>query len=247
MPTVTDTEASPTEHGEDLWKAFADKLWVVKDNVRVRGKKMNKINVSAALKVLVSRESLTEVPSAQVSPDFIETLEQRRELILEKFNITKQEYEYCTKVLTYMGDSCAKNQTPAPLVIAWDKMKRWGIVPRENCVSTYLYAFGLDDEWSPQAGEVANFHDLLFEPNEKTVALRVKSLIHAGDAVGAETMLNGLVSVSFGSLLLLLLFRSTFFFSSRMIAISRKQRPDLVLRDLFFFLVGHYRATNGPN
>jgi hypothetical protein len=40
--------------------------------------------------------------------------------------------------------------------------------------------------------EVTSLHDLLYEPNEKTVTLRIKGLVAMGDPAGAEAVLNGL-------------------------------------------------------
>ncbi len=44
--------------------------------------------------------------------------------------------------------------------------------------------------------EIAVFHDLLFEPTEKSISLRVKRLVSQGNASGAEELLNSIPSIS---------------------------------------------------
>ena len=56
-----------------------------------------------------------------------------------------------------------------------------------------MYVLSLDSSSSDTATEVATFHDLFYEPNEKTVTLRIKSMIANENAAGAEELLQGSV------------------------------------------------------
>jgi hypothetical protein len=71
-------------------------------------------------------------------------------------------------------------------------MKECGMLPRENGLSTYMYALSLDEAFADVSAEVASLHDLLYEPNEKTITLRIKELIFRNDALGAEKILASL-------------------------------------------------------
>lgn len=141
-----------------------------------------------------------------VGERFREQMKQQRSAFLNATGLSLKQHELCMRALTYLGDFCAKRHTASPLRIGWEKMKEAGIVPRENSVSTYLYvlssaasngtAWGIgadeEDEMAGLAGEVAALHDILYKPNEKTVSLRVKSLVARGDAAGAELILDTL-------------------------------------------------------
>ena len=53
------------------------------------------------------------------------------------------QYDYICCCLSYIADICAKQQKSGPCIIAWYKLKQFGIIPRENCISTYMYVFSL--------------------------------------------------------------------------------------------------------
>mmetsp|Transcript_3917 Transcript_3917/g.5336 ORF Transcript_3917/g.5336 Transcript_3917/m.5336 type:complete len:839 (+) Transcript_3917:528-3044(+) len=121
-------------------------------------------------------------------------------------NITIAQHNLAGKALTYLGDYCARHQSPKPLYIAWEKMKEIGFIPRENALSTYLFVLGLGiDNTSNEnksvksenketatdlVAEVATFHDVLYKPTEKTIALRVKTLVEHGNPLTAERLLD---------------------------------------------------------
>lgn len=52
-----------------------------------------------------------------------------------------------------------------------------------------------DKKTADLPAEVATFHDLLYQPTEKSISLRVKNLVANGDAAGAEALLNVLQPV----------------------------------------------------
>ena len=136
-----------------------------------------------------------------------ETLRQRR----TEFNATSQwtdkQYDYALRCITYIGDFCAKERTSLPIVVAWYKMKLCGMIPKENCISTFMYVLSINAEGGKCGNhsaeklnsitndvlmEVATSHDLLFPPNEKTVTLRIKSLIANHNIQDAERILQSL-------------------------------------------------------
>eukprot|EP00550_Attheya_septentrionalis_P003180 CAMPEP_0198286026 /NCGR_PEP_ID=MMETSP1449-20131203/5206_1 /TAXON_ID=420275 /ORGANISM="Attheya septentrionalis, Strain CCMP2084" /LENGTH=776 /DNA_ID=CAMNT_0043983645 /DNA_START=235 /DNA_END=2565 /DNA_ORIENTATION=+ len=143
-------------------------------------------------------------------------LQEQRNRYIEKTKLTKSQYEMISRAISYLGDNCAKQigrlqnspqqdgapvitptEVVRPLTVGWEKMLEAGMAFRGNSLSTYLYALSSDlDSESNNilAGQVATFHDLLCEPNEKTVSVRIKSLVARGDALGAEQVLTMLDS-----------------------------------------------------
>jgi hypothetical protein len=130
-----------------------------------------------------------------------------KEPFMHEYNLTGSEYDYVMRCLVYMGDACAKNQSTAhPIVVAWHKLKQAKIIPRENCISTYMYILSNnlnknnnnnnnnndknrddDDDDDNLIGdalnEVATFHDLHYKPSETTISLRIKYLIESKNAI----------------------------------------------------------------
>lgn len=149
-------------------------------------KKDNPEDWSRAIEYLLDKRMYLPVP-ALAGSDFRTVASVQRENFLAAANMTMAQHGLAMRVLTYMGDKCAKEGTPEPLQVAWYKLREAGMTPRENCISTYMYAMSLSD--SPASGEVAAFHDLLFQPNEKTITLRIKSMIAEQDAAGAKKLL----------------------------------------------------------
>ena len=133
-------------------------------------------------------------------------LQERCIQYLNNTNLTQQQHKCMTVLLTHLADHCAKNQSPQPFYIAWEKMLEAGMMPLSRTLSTYLYVLSLveDDDTSDDrrdfAAEVAMFHDALYEPTEKTITLLVKSLVNKGDAVGAEKLLDSLADGPLGQL-----------------------------------------------
>ena len=146
------------------------------------------------------------------------SLRQQSEQFQQLFNYTSAEVEYINRCLVYMGDACAKLQSKRnskqksnsdsdncdvidprlPIAVAWHKLKEMGYVIRENSMSTYMYIlsnsgdsesnieynFFVDDTLL----EVVTCHDTIYKPSEKTVTIRLKSLISRGKIDEAEDM-----------------------------------------------------------
>jgi hypothetical protein len=114
-------------------------------------------------------------------------MKEQKQRFLNATELPILQYDYAMRCLTYAGDFCAKRKLSAPVAVAWHKMKESGMIPRENCVSTFMYT-GLDDTMGDTCLEVATFHDLLFPP-EKTGYLR-QVLDCQGDTAEAERILT---------------------------------------------------------
>ena len=124
--------------------------------------------------------------------DYKDVVLEQRSRFCNATDFSKVQMEYLTRCLSYVGDSCARLQSNAPARVAWLKIRESGILPRENTVSTFMYILSLSQDTLEACLDVASFHDLLFEPNEKTITLRIKSLIAQGDAASAENVLQSL-------------------------------------------------------
>mmetsp|Transcript_14598 Transcript_14598/g.16978 ORF Transcript_14598/g.16978 Transcript_14598/m.16978 type:complete len:593 (+) Transcript_14598:1-1779(+) len=112
--------------------------------------------------------------------------------------MTKTQSEMTLRALSYMGDYCAKKQTTKPLYVAWDKLVETGLKPRANSINTYLYRITseeeipgtqLGQEHRDIASEVAYLNEMLYQPTENTISIRIKSFIKRGDANSAEKLL----------------------------------------------------------
>lgn len=118
---------------------------------------------------------------------------------LNEWNFTKDQKAYMDRCFTYLGDRCAAMQIGEPLVIAWLKWRQSGSMPRENSISTYMYALGLkmnqmdDDPIRTKClWDVVSMHGLLFPLNEKTITLRIQSLIAQQRHASAEKLVFSL-------------------------------------------------------
>ena len=126
-------------------------------------------------------------------------LRERRQMYLDNTGLTVPQHRLATVLLAHLSDHCAKTSNPQPLYVGWEKLLEAGMTPLERTLSTSMYVFSLDEDADAAgngrdvASEVAMFHDALYEPTEKTIALLVKSLVSRGDAAGAENLLDGIV------------------------------------------------------
>jgi len=170
------------------WQEYETTVRAVMSHRRIVKRKDDPEDVSRAMDYLLSNQSILPAPTI-VSEDSRGAMNQQKHEFLTKANLTEAQHEFAMRTLTYLGDHCAKKQTSTPLMVAWHKLKEAGMVPRENCISTYMYALSLSNTTETTA-EVAAFHDLFYEPNEKTTTLRIKSMIAANDALGAEELLR---------------------------------------------------------
>jgi len=131
-------------------------------------------------------------------------------------NFTSDEFEFVTRTLVKLGDMCAKNQSKninnkndnkidhrLPVTVAWYKLKEMGSIPHENSMSTYMYILSCshgnignnndesdDDQLATIVDdallEVVTHHDILYQKNEKTLTIRMKSLLDRGRIDEAE-------------------------------------------------------------
>ena len=180
------------------WEAYSDAIQAVLRSGRVHGKK--RLSAEELLEVkeyLLSSEPLLkqsaipdDLPNSSI--DLRGIFARQRQRFLNETGFSHSQYELTTRCLTYMGDRGAKTRNPQSLAIAWSKIKESGIVLRETSLSTYMYVLSLDQAFRDDCLEVASFHDILFEPSEKTISLRIKTLIETGDALEAESLLSSL-------------------------------------------------------
>jgi hypothetical protein len=148
------------------------------------------------------RLGITNDGTANSQKTFRFHMNEQKHLFLNCTSLTDAQYEFALRILTYMGDFCAKRKSSKPVLVAWYKLQEAGMVPRENCLSTYLYVLSSFDQDSTDAScaaeQVATFHDALFEPNEKTVTLRIRTMTANDDAAAAEALLESIpVSLSY--------------------------------------------------
>jgi pentatricopeptide repeat protein len=172
------------------WQEYESTVRALVDSGQMLKKKDSPEDFSRALHYLLDNRSILPVPTLR-EPDFRSAMMEQKKRFFQAANMTKYQHELAMRTLTYMGFHCAKQRTPTPLIVAWYKLKEAGMIPRENCISTYMYVLSLQDT-SSSTGEVATFHDLLYEPNEKTITLRIKSMIAKEDAATAEQLLGSL-------------------------------------------------------
>jgi hypothetical protein len=143
---------------------------------------------------------------------FINQLRSQRDTYMNITGISTEQYKLALKALNYLGDTCAKRNASLPLFLGWTKVKELGVMLQENALSTYLYVLTNSNslpstistdqaihDWSNETdtllSEIAGFHDLMYQPCEKTVTLRIKSYIDRGDVHKAERLLDTLPKV----------------------------------------------------
>jgi hypothetical protein len=181
------------------WDAYVSTLQLVLEGVvPVNKKSPKKEDYAPAIEFLFSNSVPNGVPeppaltAAAVDGQhaFRSRMEEQRRTFQTITKLNDAQFQYAVRVLTYMGDHCAKRGLAVPLMVAWGKLRQAGMIPRENCISTYMYALSLDEETELLSGDVASFHDLLFQPSENTVCLRIKGLVGQGRAAEAERLLE---------------------------------------------------------
>jgi pentatricopeptide repeat protein len=142
---------------------------------------------------LVETYSVDGLPeTAKVNALFRQVTTEQKENFCNISGFSEGQYAYLTRCICYVADFCAKEQSAEPALVAWHKLKEVGFVPRENTISTYMYVLSLSPEAQEACWEVASFHDFMFKPNEKTITIRIKSLVARGDAPAAERLLGSL-------------------------------------------------------
>lgn len=185
-------------------------LTVVKNHLLDKKRKLPQWDVEQFLPSKVSTKSHPEESSNTTGeeedavPHTKQKLRLRCEMYLEHTGLTQPQHRLATVLLAHLADHCAKNSSPQPLYVAWEKILEAGLTPLSRTLSTYLYVLSLEDDTGTTerdiAAEVAMFHDALYEPTEKTITLLVKSLVGRGDAAGAEALLDGIADGPLGKL-----------------------------------------------
>ena len=185
-----ETESLPFAPSE--WQEYETTVRTVMDQGRMMKRKDKPEDVSRAMEYLLSQRSFLPAPIL-TTKDSRDCMSQQKENFLSTVNLTETQHELAMRTLTYLGDHCAKKRSPTPLFVAWQKLNEAGMVPRENCISTFMYALSLSNTTDITA-QVATFHDLFYPPNEKTITLRIKSMIASKDAAGAQALLQRSIS-----------------------------------------------------
>lgn len=195
---------------DDEWmNHITDEMWLeyctLMQDIMARDRvvKKSKPEILPSVQAYLLEPQFQSIPSLQADDgvnDFRQVSRDRHEHIVgHERNWSKAQAEYLQRCLSYTADWCAKKQLVTPALVAWLKLRELSLVPRENTVSTFLFVLtsSMTDERSTMnsllaaaAADVASFHDLCFEPNEKTIYLRVKSLIAHGQAGAAEELLH---------------------------------------------------------
>lgn len=177
---------------DETWQAYESAVLDFMESPRVL-KKDKPEDLQEAKEILLSKCGLPLVPSPLTDgEEFGNRMKQQMDIFKGHYNLTKGQFGFLHRCLVYMGDHCAKNRNARPILVAWHKLKECGIIPRENCISTYMYILSTDKSCGEILGEVAAFHDVFFSPNEKTVTLRIKTLIGKNDVEKAEKVLASL-------------------------------------------------------
>ena len=142
-------------------------------------------------------------------------LDEQKRRFLDHTNFTKPMYALYCRCLLYICDLSAREQIRSPVLPTWYKIRECGLCPRENAITTCLYVLSMqqqqqqrplsstvptqiaendmddiDDPIFRNTGvEVAIFHDLLYNSNEKTALVRIKGYIADHNVQGAEEIL----------------------------------------------------------
>ena len=178
---------------EKIWEAYESAINDVISSRRVL-KKDKPETLEEAREFLLSKKCLQSIPSPLVTNG--ETLEDeirvQRDRFMEHYNLSRDQYNYVMRSLVYLGDYCAKKQRAPGILVAWEKMKESGILPKQNSLSTYMYILGSDDDCRDTLMEVATFHDIFFSPNENSITLRIKHFIQKNQVDKAEEILSSL-------------------------------------------------------
>ena len=149
----------------------------------------------------------TSSSATTVGSNIKQRIRYRSEQFLSIINLTIPQYRLASVLIAHLADDCARTSNIYPIYMAWEKILECGITPLSRTLSTFLYVLGLppakeEEEEEIATGrrkqrdgiatEVAMYHDALYSPTEKTIAILVKSFVARGDAKGAEALLDGI-------------------------------------------------------
>lgn len=207
---------------DDCWDSYLSTIKAIISQNQPR-KKERKMDVTKVHEYLLSKSCLVPSPpspllyttattttTATIISDsnsknqFQQDIIDQRHKFNEVYNFTRMQYEYGTRTLIRVGDYCARHGLSRPIVVAWQKMLEAGMTPNEQCYTTFMYALGVEEEKEDNPtttmlqnhimAQVATMHDLLHDPNERTVSLRIKNLIANNQVEQAEALLQSLSS-----------------------------------------------------
>ena len=184
------------EFSEEIWDSYVETMTEVMTSKRAF--KHGKIDGDLAVQeYLISNSTLSVVPSPMEldAKGVHSAMNQQSKLFQAHYNFTQEQYNYAMRSLTYFGDYCAKNRFGFPVAISWHKLKEAGMIPRENCISAYMYSLSNEENhpiFHDTLDELAIFHDLVYAPSENTVVLRMKNLIAKNEVASAEAILFSL-------------------------------------------------------
>ena len=181
--TAADADVFDT-FSDEVWNLYHERMGILMKLPRVV-KKAKPDVTGAVQEYLLSRSvAVSRLPTLDTD-NLADVLLEQRSLFCRELNFTDEQLGYCSRCLAYLGDQSAKSGDADPLRVAWSKFRETGIHPRERFLSTYMYV--LADE-----AEVAIVHDGLYAPNEKTVYLRIKTLVGNGRVTEAEELLKSI-------------------------------------------------------
>lgn len=190
--------SSPYGH-QIYFDSYKNAMSDVLSSFRVMQKKDREEDLESAKMFLFASNRTVDIDiSVSNSNEFQGQLKMQGQKFEDEVELNTQQRQLALRALSYMGDYCAKKQTSLPLHVAWDKIKEAGLIPRSHALSSYLYMLSsqndIDDikisyDGSELPGEVAMFHDVLYEPTENTVSIRIKSLVRQEKAIEAEELL----------------------------------------------------------
>ena len=192
------TDQKYLDFDENIWEAYESAINDVLGSKRVL-KKDKPEALQEAKKFLLSRKCLSSIPSPLTRGEKLkEDIKMQKERFIDHYNLSPSQYNYVMRSLVYLGDYCAKRQRAPGILVAWEKLKESGILPRENSISTYMYILGSDETCHDTLMEAATFHDIFFSPNENSITLRIKHLIGKNQVKEAEEILVSLTEEKAG-------------------------------------------------
>jgi hypothetical protein len=174
--------STPYLISEETWHQYVGVVSDVMTRPRVT-QKLDASSLQTVQNYLLSNRSFSFQPAKTQ-----EQLQQQRKLFLKAHDSwTMPQYDYLTRCLGYVADVSAKTQSEGASQVAWYKIQECGMLPRESTLSTFLYVLRHHEEESEQ---VATFNDAFYKPTEKTVTLRIQSLVAKQDPAAAEQLLQ---------------------------------------------------------
>jgi hypothetical protein len=227
MKVTIENDVSFGEESDAVWKAYKDAMDKMITRPRVV-KKAKPHEIEKCKEYLLSKTQRVSTDNAvSFRPNFMDSkeaiqkaLQEQSAIFQQHYNFTKQEHEFITRCLVYIGDTCAKVTTAgdnsdsssnvfsrlAPIIVAWNKAKEMGWMPRENAFSTYMYILSSQEEGNNSINvknpiqsfcddalmEVVTCHGWLYGRNEKTIAIQLKYLIGRRKVEEAEQLLMSL-------------------------------------------------------